>query len=174
MDDLTAQKELWGRDGHGIPGANPNYANRVRMLGAAGLLIVIAGTFVFLAGGHTLSKTAGRYIADVSKGDTMQSQLEQSLHDSPAKSLNIVHNLAHALAQEDKRLLSQHWPGEVKYSMELLVSSNQDQISALNKYASASPTQRVQLLNQQSEDANQATYADSTIRSELDANPVVT
>jgi hypothetical protein len=174
MDSLEAQKRLWGHDGHGIPGANPNYASRVRILAAAGVLIVVAGAFAFLAGGHTLSKTAARYIADVKKGDTMQSQFEQSLHNSPAKSLTIVHDLAQTLRNEDRRLLAQHWPGEVKYSMELLVSSNQDQISDLNKYALASPARRIQLLNQQSEDANQATYADSTIRSELDANPVVT
>jgi hypothetical protein len=174
VDSLEAQKQLWGHEGHGIPGANPNYSSRVRFLAAAGVLIVVAGTFAFLAGSHTLSATAARYIADVKKGDTMQSQFEQSLHNSPAKSLTIVRDLAQTLRKEDRRLLAQRWPGEVKYSMELLVSSNQDQISVLGKYALASPTGRAQLLNQQSEDANQATYADSTIRSELDANPVVT
>lgn len=174
MENLTAQKRLWGRDGHGIPGANPNYANRVRVLGAAGLLIVGAGAFVFLAGGHTLSKTATRYIADVTKGDTLQSHFKQSLHDSPTNSVVIVHTLVQALRKEDRQLLAQHWPGEVKYSMAFLVSSNQDQISVLEKYSSASPAKRIILLNQQSEDANHSAYADSNIRAELDANPVIT
>lgn len=53
MSDLEAQKRLWGRDGHGIPGANPNYAVRVGVIGAAVVLIVLIGAFVVLTGAPT-------------------------------------------------------------------------------------------------------------------------
>jgi hypothetical protein len=174
VSDLEVQKKLWGRDGHGIPGVNPNYAGHVGMIAAAGVLIVVGGAFVFLAGGHTQSKTATRYITDVAKDDSMQPQLDQSLYTSSAKSSTIVHDLVQTLLKEDRRLSTQHWPIRVKVDIETLVGINQEQIAVLNKYASASSSERAVLLNQLYNDAHVAAFYDSQIRALLDANPVGT
>jgi hypothetical protein len=172
VDDLEAQKKLWGRDGHGIPGANPNYAGRVGIVAAAGVLIVGAGAFALLTGGHTQTKTATRYIADVAKDELMQSRLEVSLHERPAKSVTIVHELVQTLLKEDRRLSTQKWPIRVEFDVQSLVTYNQQQISVLNKYAPASSSARSALLKQQTNDAYQADFYDTQIRALLDANPV--
>jgi hypothetical protein len=172
VSDLEEQKRNWGREGHGIPGANPNYAGRVRILAVAGVLILGGGVFVFLTGGHTQTKTAARYIADVKKDDSVQPQLDVSLHHHPAKSEAIVHDLIETLQREDRRLSSQHWPTHLEGDIQALVSYNQQQVAVLEKYASASPSERPALLKQQNNDAYQSEFYDSQIRSAIDANPV--
>jgi hypothetical protein len=174
MGDLEVQKKVWGRDGHGIAGANPNYSGRVRVLAAAGVLILAGGAFALITGGHSQSQTATRYVTDVAKGDSLQSNIDQSLRDSPAKSLAIVHDLIQALRVEDQRLSTQHWPGDIKTNLEFLIHDNQPQISDLKKYASASSSKRIVLLKQQYEDAYQSEYVDAQIRGALDATPTVT
>jgi hypothetical protein len=170
VDDLQAQKKFWGRDGRGIAGANPNYAGRAGLIAAAGILILAGGAFALITGGHTQSKTATRYVTDVAKDDSIQSQLDQSLHASPAKSLTIVHDLVQTLLKEDQRLSTQHWPASVRIEIESVVSANQRQVSVLKKYAVASPSERTVLLNQQSDDVNTAEYWDARIRTALGAS----
>jgi hypothetical protein len=172
VSDLEDQKKNWGREGHGIPGANPNYAGRVRILAAAGVLILIGGTFVFLTGGHTQTKTATRYLADVAKGDAEQPQLDSSLHGRPTASRTIVHQLVQALRQEDRRLSSQHWPLRVDGDIQSLVTYNERQISMLDKYVAAPPGERAILLKQENNNAYQSEFYDEQIRAALDANPV--
>jgi hypothetical protein len=174
VDDLQVQKKLWGRDGHGIAGANPNYAGRVRVLAAAGVVILAGGAFALITGGHTQSQTAARYVADVARGDSLESKIDQSLRDSPAKSLSIVHGLVQTLRVEDQRLSTQHWPADIKFNIGFLIHDNQQQISVLNKYASASSSERVALLRQQYVDASSSEYLDAQIRGALDATPTVT
>ena len=174
MDDLDAQKTLWGRDGHGVAGANPNYAGRVRVLAAAGVLILAGGAFALITGGHTQSPTATRYISDVAKGDSLETKIDQSIRNRPANSLTIVHDLIQTLRVEDQRLSTQHWPGDIESNVEFLVHDNQQQISDLNKYSSASPSERVLLLKRQYHDAYSSEYMDAQIRGALNATPVVT
>jgi hypothetical protein len=174
VDDLQAQKEAWGRDGHGIPGANPNYASRVRILAAAGVLILAGGAFALLTSGHSQSATATRYLADVSKGDSMQSQFDQSLRDSPGTSLTIVHDFVQTLQKEDQRLSTQHWPGDLKLNFEFLIHDNQQQIAELKRYPSASSPARAVILKRQFEDAYRSQYMDSQIRHALDVTSSVT
>jgi hypothetical protein len=137
-------------------------------------LILAGGAFALITGGHTQSKTATRYIADVAKGDSLESKLDQSLRDSPARSLTIVHDLIQTLRAEDRRLSTQHWPGDITSNMEFLIRDNQQQISDLNKYPSASSSERVVLLKKQYEDAYSSEYMDAQIRGALDATPTVT
>jgi hypothetical protein len=174
VDDLNAQKEAWGRSGHGVAGANSNYSGRVRVLAAAGVLILAGGAFALVTGGHAQSATATRYVADVAKGDSLQSSLALSLRDSPTKSVTIVHNLIQTLRAEDRRLSTQHWPGDIEFNMKFLIHDNQQQISDLTKYRSASSSERVVLLRQQYADAYRSQYLDTQIRGALDATPTVT
>jgi hypothetical protein len=174
VDNLDAQKKHWGRDGHGIAGANPNYAGRVQILAAAGVLIIAGGAFALVTGSNTQSKTAARYVADVAKGDSQQSQLAQSLHNSPTKSLTIVSDFVRTLRKEDQRLSTQHWPGDITFNMEFLIRDNQQEISDLKNYSSASPSERVVLLNREYSAAHQSEYVDSQIRYALDATPTGT
>jgi hypothetical protein len=174
VDNLEAQKRLWGRDGHGVAGANPNYAGRVRVLAAAGVLILAGGAFALITGDHAQSKTATQYVADVAKGDSLESKIDQSIRDSPAKSLTIVHDLIQTLRVEDRRLATQHWPGDIKFNLRILIHDNQQQISDLNKYPTASLSERVVLLKRQYEDAYSSEYMDAQIRGALDATPTVT
>jgi hypothetical protein len=174
VDNIEVQKKRWGRDGHGIPGVIPNYAGRARVLGAAGVLILAGGAFALVTGGHTESATAARYVADVARGDSMQSQFDQSIHNSPARSLTIVHDLVQTLRKEDQRLSTQHWPGNIRLNMEFFIHENKQDISDLKNYASASSSKRVVLLNREYEDAHQSEYMDSVIRDQLDATSTVT
>jgi hypothetical protein len=174
VDDLQVQKRLWGRDGHGIPGANPNYSGRVRVLAAAGVLILAGGAFALITSGHSQSHTATRYVADVARGDSLESKIDQSLRESPAQSGTIVHDLIRTLRVEDQRLSTQHWPDNIEYNVEVLIHDNQQQISVLNKYSSASSSQRVALLRRAYEDAYNSEYLDTQIRGALDATPAVT
>ena len=168
MGGLEVQKKHWGREGHGIPGANPNYAGRISMLVAAGVLIVAGGAFVLFARGDAPDKTATQYIADVSKYDSMQPQLDQALRTSPAKSPTIVHDLVRTLLKEDQRLSSQHWPARLKGDIGTLVTLNQKQISVMNKYLSASSSERAVLLKRENSDAYFAAGDGSQIRAALD------
>jgi len=172
--DLEVQKKTWGRDGHGIAGANPNYAGRAGLIVAAVVLILAGGAFALITGGHPQSSIATRYVADVTKGDSQQSQLDQSLHNSPAKSLTIVHDFVQTLRKEDHRLSTQHWPANITSNLEFLIKDNQQEISDLKNYASASPSERVALVNREYEDAHLSEYMDSQIRYQLDASPTVT
>jgi hypothetical protein len=88
-------------------------------------LIVVSGAFIFLTRGHTPNKTAAQYITDVAKDDSMQPQLDQSLHTSPANSSTIVHDLVVTLLRADRRLSTEHWPTEVEGAMESLVTTDQ-------------------------------------------------
>ena len=153
------------------PGHNPNYAARVRLIGAAVALIVLSGAFVLLTGAHTPDKIATQYNIDVAKDDSLQPQLDQALHTSPAESSTIVHYLVQTLLKEDRRLSAGHWPTHVAFAIETLVTINQQQISVLNKYAAASLSERAILLQQQSNDALSAAYYDSQIRVMLGASP---
>ena len=170
MSDLEAQKRLWGRDGLGIAGANPNYAARVG-ISAVVVLIVLGGAFVLLTGTHTPTKAATQYVTDVANGDALQLQLDQAHSTSSARSSIIVHSLVQTLLKEDRRLSIEHWPARVEGDVETLVTINQ-QISVLNKYAPASSSARSALLKQQTNDAYQADFYDTQIRALLDANPV--
>src|SRR5664280_1119683 len=164
MSDLEEQKRMWGRDGHGIPGANPNFAGRMGIIGAAVVLIALITSFVFLTGGNTPTKVATQYLADTAKDDSLQLQLDQSLYISPASSSTIVHKLVRTLRTEDRRLSSEHWPKSVEGNVKTLVTINQQQISDLNKYVSASKSERVILLTQQNNDASNAADCGSLIR----------
>jgi hypothetical protein len=174
MGDLAAQKKLWGHDGRGIVGATSNYASRVGIIVAAGILIVVSGAFALLTGDNSQSTAATQYITDVTKDELMQSQLDLSLRDRPAASLTIVDELVHTLQKEDRRLLTQHWPTRVRTDIDALVTANQHQISVLNKYGPASLSQRTILLTQENNDAYNADFYDTQIRAALDAHPVVT
>jgi len=174
VDNLEARKKRWGRDGHGIPGVNPNYGGRVRVLGAVGVLILAGGAFALVTGGHTESATAARYVADVAKGDSLQSQFNQSIRNSPARSVTIVADLVQTLRNEDQRLSSQHWPGNIRTNMSLYIHENEEDISDLKNYPSASAPKRIALLNREYEDAHQSEYMDSVIRDQLDATSTVT
>jgi hypothetical protein len=174
MDDLDAQKKVWGRGGHGIAGANPNYAGRVRLLAAAGIVILAGGAFALISGGHTQSETATRYVADVAKADSLQSRLDQSLRDRPAMSVTIVHDLIQSLRVEDQRLSTQHWPGDITFNVAILIRDNQQQILDLSKYSSSSSSERVDVLKNQYQDAYRAQYLDAQIRGALNATPAVT
>jgi hypothetical protein len=169
VDDLRVQKRLWGRDGHGVPGANPNYAGRVGLIAAAVVLVLAGGAFALLTGGPAHSKTATRYITDVAKDVSIQPELDSSLHDRPAESLTIVHNLVQTLLTEDRRLSTQHWPTFVNSQIRSLVAANQQQITILNKYAAASSSERVVLLKRQNNNAYTAQYWDARIRTALGA-----
>jgi hypothetical protein len=170
VDDLAVQKRLWGHDGHGLPGANPNYAGRIGMLAAAVVLLIAGGAFVLLTNGHTQNKTATQYMTDVATDESMQSQLNQSLLANPAKSATIVHDLVQTLLKEDQRLTTQHWPQRVEIDIKTLVASNRQQISVLNEYTSASSLERTVLLKQQNNDAYSASFDNFEIRGALDAN----
>jgi hypothetical protein len=174
VDDLEEQKTSWGREGRGIPGVNPSYAGRVRVLAAAGVLILAGGAFALVTGGHTQSKTAARYVADVAQGDAQQAQLASLLHNSPSKSVTIVSHFVQTLRKEDQRLSTQRWPADLADNMEFLIRDNQQEVSDLKNYSSASPSERVVLLSREYDDAHQSQYLDSQIRTALDATPTVT
>jgi hypothetical protein len=169
LSDLEAQKRLWGRDGLGIAGANPNYAARVG-ISAVVVLIVLGGAFVLLTGTHTPTKAATQYVTDVANGDALQLQLDQAHSTSSARSSIIVHSLVQTLLKEDRRLSIEHWPARVEGDVETLVTINQ-QISVLNKNTLASSPERAILLTPQNNDASRAADCDSLIRVTLGLRP---
>jgi hypothetical protein len=171
VSDFKGQKLSWGRDAHGIPGANPNYSGRVGMIAAAVILIVGIGTFVLLTRGPAPNKAAAQYTADTANDDSMQPQLDQALHVSPATSSTTVHDFVHALVKEDRLLSTQVWPIRAKEDIGKLVTTNQQLISVLNKYPSASSSERVILLKRESNDASSGAYYGRQIRFALGAGP---
>jgi hypothetical protein len=171
VSDLKVHQGTWGNDGHGIPGANPSHAGRVGKIAAAVVLVVGIGTFVLLTRGPAPNKTATQYIADVAKEDVMQPQLDQALHTSPADSSNIVHGLAQTLVKEDRRLSTGHWPTRVNRDIDSLVATNQREVAILNKYASASSSERATLLKRENNDASSGAYYGRQIRAALGAGP---
>jgi hypothetical protein len=170
MSDLEVQKRLWGRSGHGIPGANPNYAGRAG-IGALVIAIILSVAFVTVTD-HTPKMPATQYYeaynAYVVNGNALQSGLRQVFHNSPGAGLaSFEHELAGALLIEDRNLLSQQWPTGVERDVERFVAINQEQISVLNRYPSASASKRLSLLAKQIADVSRADSYNATIRIEL-------
>jgi hypothetical protein len=174
VSNLDAQTKFWGRDGHGIPGVNPNYAGRVGLIAAAAVFVLAGGAFAILSGGPARSKAATRYTADVAKDISIQPQFDQSLHTSATTSSHLVHELIDTLVIEDRRLSTQHWPVSVAIEIKSVVSANQRQISVLQKYEPSSPSERATLLKQQNDAAYTAEFWDARIRTALGAaaNPL--
>jgi len=172
MSDLEVQKRLWGRDGHGIPGANPNYAGRVGIL-AVVIVVILSVVFVILSD-HSPEEPNMRYfnqyVSDVAPGDIQQTQFPQALVNSPAASSTIAHDLVRTLRGEDRSLLSGHWPLGVRRDIKRFVSINQQQISVLNKYPSASTAERTNLLTEQIADVIHALTYDVAIHETLNAD----
>jgi len=170
MSDLEVQKRLWGRDGHGIPGANPNYAGRAG-IGALIIAIILSVAFVTVTD-HT-PKIPDMYFdtynAYVVNGNALQSGLRQVFHNRPGGGLSTVeHELAGALLIEDRNLLSQQWPIGVERDVERFVTINQQEISVLNMYPSASASERKSLLAVQIAEVSLEDSYNATIRIKLD------
>jgi hypothetical protein len=174
MSDLEVQKRLWGRDGHGIPGANPHFAGRAGIIGSVVVTVVLFVGFVTLTD-HTPKVPGWRdydqFSNDVAKGDLLQTQLPQSLQNSPAASSTIVLDLVRTLHSEDRRLLTKHWPIRVERDMERFVTLNEQQIAVLNMYSSASASERNSFLTKQVTVAGRALSYDAAIHDSLDPRP---
>jgi len=169
MSDLEVQKRLWGRDGHGIPGANPNYAGRVG-IGAVVIAIIISVGFVTVTD-HTPKLPDTRYVNqynnDVAEGDLLQTRLPLSLQNHPASSTTIVHTLVRTLLTEDRSLMTGHWPIDVQRDIAKFVTINKQEISVLNNYPSASASERTNLLWKQISVAGHALTFDTAIHISL-------
>lgn len=167
MSDLEVQKRLWGRDGHGIPGANPNYAGRAG-IGALVIVIILIVAFVSVTD-HTPKMPDpvyfDQYNSDVVNGNALQSGFRQVVQSGPAASSTpFVHELAGALVIEDQSLLAQQWPTGVQRDVLRLVTTNQHQISVLNAYPTASASERTSLLTKQITDMSRADSYNAAIR----------
>ena len=170
MSDLEVQKRLWGRDGHGIPGANPNYAGRAG-IGALIIAIILSVAFVTVTDHTPLIPDMyfDTYNAYVVNGNGLQSGLRQVFHNSPGGGLSTVeHELAGALLIEDRNLLSQQWPVGVERDVERFVTINQQEISVLNMYPSASASERNSLLAVQVAEVSLADFYNAAIQIKLD------
>jgi hypothetical protein len=169
MSDLEVQKRLWGRDGHGIPGANPNYAGRVGIL-AVVVVVILSVTFVILSD-HSPEmpnmRYFNQYVSDVAPGDVQQTQFPQALVNSPAAASTIVHDLVRTLRSEDRSLVAGQWPVGVRRDIKRFVAINQQQISVLNMYPSASKSERSSLITKQVDDAIHALKYDVAIHESL-------
>jgi hypothetical protein len=171
MSDLEVQKRLWGRKGHGIPGANPNYAGRVGILGVV-VVVILSVAFVILSDHSPEMPNAryfNQYVSDVAQGDAQQTQLPQALVNSPAATSTIVHDLVRTLRTEDRNILTGQWPVGVRRDLKRFVAINQQQISVLKKYPSASTSERSNLLSKQIDDVIHALTYDVAIHETLNA-----
>lgn len=167
MSDLEVQKRLWGRDGHGIPGANPHYAGRAG-IAVLVLALLFAVAFVTLTD-HSAKVPDGSYydgyVSVVVNGDVLQTGLAHELQASTKKqSSSVVGQLVVTLLGEDRLLLSEQWPLRVQGDIARFVRINRQQISVLQEYLSSSSSQRSTLLRKQGALARHALAYDAKIK----------
>jgi hypothetical protein len=170
VSDLEVQRRLWGRNGHGIPGANPHYAGRAGIAAAIIAIIFVVAFVTLTSHSPKLSdmRSYDQFASDVASGNTLQTQLPQALKDHPKESSSIVHRLAGTLIEEDTLLEAGPWPLRVQGDIANFVRLNRQQISDLRLYLTSPASKRHSLLATQVSVAGHAVTFDAIIKDALD------